>query len=116
MSADDPLTYKLLDCPACGLPAEVIDRFVLDGASDPVEHVKLVCVAGHWFTPPVGFLPLAEQERLASTADGEVEVRTMRALRVHRLMARLKEVWDELEYAQRRSLEIQTGLPLTGER
>ena len=32
----------LLECPTCGLPAEIIDRFTLDGAPAPVEHVKLV--------------------------------------------------------------------------
>jgi len=35
---------SLLECPACGLPAEIADRFTLGGAPDPVEHVKLVCV------------------------------------------------------------------------
>lgn len=118
MRAEDRLTDAvLLDCPKCGLPAEVTDRFILGGAPDPVEHVKLVCVAGHWFTPPVDFLPLAEQERLASTADArEIDARTIGASRVHRLTARLKAVWDELDYAQRRMLEIQTGVRLTGER
>jgi hypothetical protein len=42
----------LLDCPACALPAEIVDRFTLDGAPEPVEHVKLSCVRGHWFTLP----------------------------------------------------------------
>jgi hypothetical protein len=45
---DEPL----LECPSCGLPAEVTDRFTLGGAPCPVEHVKLVCLAGHWCTPP----------------------------------------------------------------
>jgi hypothetical protein len=43
----------LLECPACGLPAEITDRFTLGGAPGPVEHVKLVCVVRHWFTLPV---------------------------------------------------------------
>jgi len=47
----------LLNCPTCGLPAEITDRFTLDGAPTPVEHVKLVCVKGHWCTPPVDQLP-----------------------------------------------------------
>jgi hypothetical protein len=46
----------LLECPACGLPAEITDRFTLGGAPEPVEHVKLVCVARHWFTIPVDHL------------------------------------------------------------
>lgn len=43
---------RLLDCPTCALPAEVVDRFVLDGSPHPVEHVKLRCITGHWFTVP----------------------------------------------------------------
>lgn len=46
----------LLNCPTCGLPAEITDRFTLDGAPTPVEHVKLVCVRGHWYTPPLNQL------------------------------------------------------------
>jgi hypothetical protein len=45
--------HPLIECPSCGLPAEIIDRFILDGAPHPVEHVKLMCVMGHWCTPPV---------------------------------------------------------------
>lgn len=45
-------TEPLVECPACGLPAEVSDRFTLGGAPGPVEHVKLVCVMRHWFTIP----------------------------------------------------------------
>ena len=44
---------ELLDCPTCGGPAEITDRFVLDGAPGPVEHVKIVCVRRHWYTLPV---------------------------------------------------------------
>jgi hypothetical protein len=49
----------LLECPACGLPAEIADRFTLNGAPAPVEHVKLVCVMRHWFTIPVDQIPVA---------------------------------------------------------
>jgi len=48
----------VLDCPSCGLPAQVVDSFTLPGAPEPVEHVKLVCVAGHWFTPTSDSLPM----------------------------------------------------------
>ena len=41
-----------LECPSCGRAARIIDRFTLPGASGRVEHVKLVCQAGHWFIPP----------------------------------------------------------------
>lgn len=47
----------LLECPTCGLPAEITDRFTLDGAPVPVEHVKLVCVSRHWYTLPVDQMP-----------------------------------------------------------
>jgi hypothetical protein len=43
----------LVDCPTCGLPAEVTDRFTLGGAPGPVEHVKVMCVRRHWYTLPV---------------------------------------------------------------
>lgn len=42
----------LLDCPACGAPAVVTDRFTLGGAPAPVPHVRIECLAGHWFTEP----------------------------------------------------------------
>lgn len=47
----------LLECPDCGLPAEITDHFTLDGAPCPVEHVKIVCVMRHWFTLPSDQLP-----------------------------------------------------------
>ena len=42
----------LVDCPTCGLPAEITDRFTLDGVPGPVDHVKVVCVRRHWYTLP----------------------------------------------------------------
>jgi hypothetical protein len=54
---------RLLECPTCGLPAYIRGRFTLDGAPSTVEHVKLVCVAGHWCSPPSDQLPAAEPER-----------------------------------------------------
>jgi len=44
------------DCPVCGAPMEVIDRFTLPGALASVEHVKVRCIIGHWFTPPTDSL------------------------------------------------------------
>jgi hypothetical protein len=46
----------LLNCPMCGLPAEITDRFTLGGAPGPVEHVKLMCVRRHWYTLPADVL------------------------------------------------------------
>jgi hypothetical protein len=56
-------TDPLLNCPACGLPAEITDRFVLGGVPTPVEHVKLVCIKGHWYTPPVDQLVFPRAHR-----------------------------------------------------
>ena len=53
-------TEPLVECPACGLPAEITDRFTLGGAPEPVEHVKLVCVTRHWFTIPAEQLAAGE--------------------------------------------------------
>ena len=50
----------LVDCPTCGLPAEITDRFTLGGVPEPVEHVKVVCVRRHWYTLPVDMVSLAE--------------------------------------------------------
>jgi hypothetical protein len=50
----------LVDCPACGLPAEITDRFTLGGAPEPVEHVKVVCVRRHSYTLPVDMVPVSE--------------------------------------------------------
>jgi hypothetical protein len=55
-------TDSLLDCPTYGLPAEITDRFILDGVATPVEHVKLVCVKGHWYTPPIDQLLVSQRE------------------------------------------------------
>lgn len=57
-----------LDCPAhldekglarCGLPAEVLRRFVMESTEGPLESVMIKCPAGHFFTAPVEFLSLA---------------------------------------------------------
>lgn len=66
----------LLNCPSCGLPTEITDRFTLNGAPSAVEHVKVVCVQRHWYTLPVDKLPAAEPEERSATA-----------LRAHRMTA-----------------------------
>lgn len=52
----------LFDCPSCGLPAEITDRFTLNGAPAPVEHAKLVCIQRHWYTLPLDQLVLRAPE------------------------------------------------------
>jgi hypothetical protein len=64
-------TDPLLNCPTCGLPAEITDRFTLDGAPSPVEHVKLVCVKRHWYTLPVDQLSVAHPQQPPALSRGE---------------------------------------------
>lgn len=68
----------LVECPACGLPAEIADRFTLGGAPVPIEHVKLVCVMRHWFTIPAEQLAAAAPPRsrpAESDAGGDLRER-----------------------------------------
>jgi hypothetical protein len=39
------------------MPAEIVDRRLLESTDDLVEHVRLVCVAGHRFLMPTEMLP-----------------------------------------------------------
>jgi hypothetical protein len=43
-------------CPACGAPAEVEWRAVLESTDGPVEHARIMCVRRHWFLLPVSRL------------------------------------------------------------
>jgi hypothetical protein len=43
---------ELINCPECGLPAEIIDRVMLPSTDGPIEHVKTRCVTGPWFLVP----------------------------------------------------------------
>jgi len=52
----------LVGCPACGAPAEVVDRYVLGSTDGPIEHATVVCAVRHRFTVLV--------ERLATHAAG----------------------------------------------
>ena len=63
-----------MQCPRCGLPAWIADRFTLDGAPEAVEHVKLVCAARHWFTPPIDELTDYESRRPAERLAGRDRV------------------------------------------
>jgi len=46
----------LIVCPECGLPAEVLERFVLESTDGPVEMVRLRCLTGSPFLMPVSGL------------------------------------------------------------
>jgi hypothetical protein len=57
-SSADLSPGALVNCPTCGLPADITDRFTLEGAPEPVEHLKVVCVRRHWYTLPAEMLPV----------------------------------------------------------
>lgn len=42
----------MVDCPECGLPAEVLDRFALESTDGSVEHLRIKCVRGPMFLIP----------------------------------------------------------------
>lgn len=42
----------IADCPECGLPADVLDTYVLMSTDGPVWHTKIRCLAGHFFNAP----------------------------------------------------------------
>ena len=48
---------RLISCPECGLPAEVLDRFSLASTEGAVAHIALGCVDGHFFRMAVDRLP-----------------------------------------------------------
>jgi hypothetical protein len=60
----------LVNCPTCGLPAEITDSFTLGGAPAPVEHVKVVCVRRHWYTLAVDMFPVAGPESEPTSTSG----------------------------------------------
>lgn len=55
-------------CPECAAPAEVVDRFTLPGTDGPVEHVKVACLARHWFLLPTASLPVVQALDIRSQA------------------------------------------------
>ncbi len=48
------MELELTQCPACGLPAEVADRFVVFGDRGPIEHLTIRCITGPSFEQRVG--------------------------------------------------------------
>jgi hypothetical protein len=61
---------RLVSCPECGLPAEILDRFSLASTDGAVAHVALGCIDGHFFRMPV--------ERLAAEVSPPSTARTRR--------------------------------------
>jgi hypothetical protein len=60
----------LMPCPECGSPAEVTDRFVLNGTDGPVDHLALRCVAFHHFRMPVESLTAQSRNLLSAQSLG----------------------------------------------
>jgi hypothetical protein len=56
--------------PQSGAPAQITDRFWLDSADGPVEHLKTGCESKHWFTRRVETVQ-SEQE---TTPDRDLAV------------------------------------------
>jgi hypothetical protein len=61
-TTDPPAPDLELNCPTCGAPMEVIERFTLPGAPEDVEHLKVQCIVGHWFTPTTESLVEADRD------------------------------------------------------
>jgi hypothetical protein len=84
ISADQMM---FLDCPAyldhectvrCGLPAEVMCRFIMRSTDGPLESAMIRCPAGHWFNGPVEFLTCENtQEHGAGVASNARHDRVM---------------------------------------
>ena len=51
------IELDLVVCPECAAPAEVLDRFTLGGTGGAVDHVRVACLARHWFLMPATWLP-----------------------------------------------------------
>ena len=64
----------LVPCPACGVPAEVTDRFSLPSTDGPAGHLSLRCAAGHQFRMPADLLPAPCQRQLQAE---EAELETV---------------------------------------
>jgi hypothetical protein len=70
-------------CPQCDLPAKVTDRFSFASTSGPIEHLKIVCAGGHWFTPQA-----ADVQALPDAPPAEAaEARALRHATVRRKAA-----------------------------
>jgi hypothetical protein len=61
---------RLVSCPECGLPAEILDLFSLASTDGSVAHVALGCIDGHFFRMPV--------ERLAAEVSPPSTAQTRR--------------------------------------
>jgi hypothetical protein len=51
--------------PGCGVPAQIVDRWVWASSDGPVERVKTWCANRHWFTPTLDTLTTQPTPSLA---------------------------------------------------
>jgi len=62
-----------IDCPSCGLPAEVEHRYTVTSTDGPLESAKIRCPRGHWFSGPLESLTRAPgpggRHRAAASAE-----------------------------------------------
>lgn len=77
---DRPDDFDWVDCPECGLPAYVVDRFVRPSTDGPLPHAATVCARLHRLctTDESTGLPApapapAEAEPAAEESAGSVE-------------------------------------------
>jgi hypothetical protein len=49
---DEPSVVEWLECPECGLPAFVVERFEVRSTDGPVPHVATVCARLHRLCAP----------------------------------------------------------------
>lgn len=43
--------------PGCSLPAEILDRAILESTDGPIEHARIACLGGHRFLMAIDMLP-----------------------------------------------------------
>jgi hypothetical protein len=50
----------LIACPqpTCDLPAEILDRVLIESTDGPVEHARIACLGRHRFFMPLHLPPL----------------------------------------------------------
>jgi hypothetical protein len=57
---------SVVSCPECGSSATVLDRCVLESTDGPVELVRILCAAGHYFFMPSAGLASRVRMEVAS--------------------------------------------------
>jgi len=57
---------SVVSCPECGRSADVLDRCVLGSTDGPLEHVRILCTAGHYFFMPTAGLAAPVRVGVAS--------------------------------------------------